>query len=149
MSVETGRQGLQMLIALGLGTGLGLLYDLGRAIRREKRRAGLAVDAAFALVFFLTLWLSGIYLGGLRGYHCLGMGLGAAGYFLTLSPRIVAGLRRVLRCFRRLFRAVGNAGKKSGRFLKKYAKKLFPTPGNWGTINGTFMPRARRRGQRP
>ena len=36
MSVEVGRQSAEFFLAAVTGIGLGLLYDLGRGIRRER-----------------------------------------------------------------------------------------------------------------
>ena len=149
MTVEPGRQGLELLLSGLLGIGLGVVYDLGRALRREHPGATIPADGTFALVFFLTLWLSGIYMGGLRLYHCLGIGLGAAGYFLTLSAGITGAFRGVFRFFGRLRTALGRTAKKTGRFLKKLAKKLFPSTAIWGTIGKASTLRTRRREPRP
>ena len=149
MTVEPGRQGLELLLSGLLGMGLGLVYDLGRALRREHPGAMIPADGAFALIFFLTLWLSGIYMGGLRLYHCLGIGLGAAGYFLTLSPWITEAFRAVFRFFGRVTGTLRKTVKKTGRFLKKLAKKLFPSTAIWSTISRASTLRTRRREPRP
>ena len=77
MTVEVGRQGLEFFWAAVLGVGLGVFYDLGRALRREKPGLTVPVDAVFAVIFFLSLWLTSVYTRGLKLYQCLGIFLGA------------------------------------------------------------------------
>ncbi len=134
MTVELGRQTWEFFLAAGLGLGLGVLYDLGRGIRRERPRLTPAVDIGFALCFFLGLWLTAIYTDGLRLYQAMGCFLGAAAYFLTVSPPLLGLWRRGLRGLGRLGRRCALPMKKSVYFLRKVAKKLFPSSGKWGTI---------------
>lgn len=151
MTVELSRQAAEFFWAAALGLGLGLIYDMGRALRREKPRLTIPVDVLFALVFFLGLWLTSIYTQGLRLYQCLGVFLGAGVYFLTLSPFLVRLWRRGLRAVGRLARGILKPMKKSVYFLRKLAKKLFPSSGKWGTIKTIpFSPRRfRSRGKQP
>lgn len=134
MTVAVSRQALEFFASAGLGILLGLLYDLGRAVRREHSRLTIPVDGLFALVFFLSLWLLSVYVYGLRLFHCLGIFLGGGVYFLTVSPLVVRLLRKGLRASRWLLGKVLAPAKKSVYFLRKLAKKLFPSPGKWGTI---------------
>ena len=148
MSVMVGRQGLELLWAAALGGGLGLLYDLGRALRREKQHLTVPVDMLFALVFFLGLWLTSIYTRGLRLYQCLGVALGAAAYFLTLSPCVVGLGRQILRALGRLRRRLQEPLKKSVLFFQKLLKKLFSSLKKWSKIEKASIPlrsRERRR----
>lgn len=134
MSVELSRQTAEFFCAAGLGIALGLFYDVGRALRRERPGLTVPVDLSFGLIFFLTLWLTSIYTRGLRLYQCLGVFLGAGLYFLTVSPFLLRFWRRVFHCFGRLIPGIFTPVKKSMRFLRKLAKKLFPSSGKWGTI---------------
>lgn len=159
MSVTVGRQGLEFLWAAALGVGLGFLYDMGRALRRERQRLTVPVDILFALVFFLCLWLSSIYTRGLRLYQCLGVGLGAAAYFLTAGPHLLRLWRRLLRLLgrmkRRLRELLGHLGgkllfpvKKSAGFFQKLVKKLFSSLEKWSKIEKVSVPSKRREQQR-
>lgn len=135
MTVAVSRQALEFFGSAGLGVALGLLYDLGRALRRQRRRLTAPVDVLFALVFFLSLWLLSVYVQELRLFHCLGIFLGGAVYFLTLSPLVVRLAQGGLRAMGWLLGKVLLPVKKSVFFLRKLAKKLFPSSGKWGTIN--------------
>lgn len=134
MSVDLSVQALQFFGAAGLGILLGLLYDFGRALRRERPRWTIPVDIVFCLIFFLAMGLTSIYTHGLRLYQCLGVFLGAGLYFLTVSPVVVRLWRRFFRSVRRLIRWLLTPLKKSVGFLRKLAKKLFPSSRKWGTI---------------
>ena len=135
MSVEISRQGLEFFWAAVTGAGLGLIYDIGRALRREKAGLTIPVDLLFALIFFLTLLLTAVYTRGLRLYQCMGIFLGAGAYFLTVSPLWVLLWRRVFRVIGRLRRKFQWMAKKSVSFFLKNAKKVFPSGRKWGTIN--------------
>lgn len=134
MTVEVSRQGLEFLWAALLGIGLGFVYDLGRALRREKPGLTVPVDAVFALIFFLSLWMTSIYTRGLKLYQCMGVFLGAGLYFLTVSPPLLRLWRSGLRHLARLRQKFRRVRKKSAVFLQKLVKKLFPSLGKWGTI---------------
>ncbi len=134
MTVALSRQTWEFLLAAALGLGLGILYDMGRALRREKPRLTIPVDLLFGLALFLGLWLTSIYTRGLRLYQCLGCLLGAAAYFLTVSPWLLRFWRRCFRGLRRFWGLLRLPVKKSVFFLRKLAKKLFPSSGKWGTI---------------
>lgn len=134
MIQETSRQAAEFFWSGMLGLGLGILYDMGRAVRRELPRLTIPVDLLFALIFFLSLWLTSIYTWGLRLYQCLGIFLGGSIYFLTLSPLLLRGFRRILRGIRRLLGKMALPLKKSVYFLRKLIKKFFPSSGKWGTI---------------
>lgn len=151
MTVELGRQGLEFLWAAALGLALGIIYDLCRAVRREAGRpvVTLAADLLFALAFFLSLLLTAIYTRGLRLYQCLGIALGAAVYFLTVSPALVRLWRHGLRLLRRLAGRVRAASKKIVEFFRKITKKLFSTREKWSRIKDISKPgRLRREARR-
>lgn len=134
MTVEVSRQALEFFGSAALGIALGLVYDLGRVLRREKHGLTIPVDLLFALVFFLSLWLLSVYVMGLRLFHCLGVFLGAGAYFLTLSPLVVRLGRKGLRALGRLLGKTLVPVKKTVDFLRKLVKKCFPYSGKWGTI---------------
>lgn len=142
MIQEINRQGLEFLWAGITGAALGLLYDMGRAVRREHRRLTVVVDILFALIFFLSFWLTSVYTRGLRLYQCLGAFLGSAVYFLTVSPLLLGMFRRILRGLGFLMGKTLLPVKKSVYFLRKVVKKFFPSSGKWGTIRAIpFSPK--------
>ena len=102
LSTGLAQQGLFCLRFALLGLGLGIFYDLLRAIRirfRLKRRGTGLLDLLFCLVLlagFLLLQLRGTD-GRLRGYLLLGLG---SGFFLwrkTLSHPFLRLALTVLR----------------------------------------------------
>ena len=140
MSVEVGRQSAEFFLAAVTGIGLGLLYDLGRGIRRERPGFTAVVDILFALALFLSpIFLSipsaAVCTRGLRLYQCLGIFLGAGTYFLTASPLILRLWRRFLRMLARGREKILRTLKKTVCFLRKLAKKLFSTWRKWSTMN--------------
>jgi len=134
MTVELSRQGAEFFWAALTGLGLGLIYDLERALRREHEKLTVPADGLFALLFFLALALTAVYTRGLRLYQGLGIFLGAGLWFLTLSPRFVVLCRRGIRRMARGLGAIRRGAKKTVCFLRKTAKKLFPFEGKWSTI---------------
>lgn len=71
------------------GSGLGLLYDVFRTVRRRIRGRTMTVitDVLFCIAVCLTVFLVGYTFGGgrTRGYMAVGAGIGAAVYFLLAS----------------------------------------------------------------
>jgi spore cortex biosynthesis protein YabQ len=130
MAVSVSEQLMQAAAALLVGGGLGLLYDVFRALRRRLRLAVLTdllfwVCAAAAL---FTLGLAGP--GSARLFELACAGLGAALYFSLLSAAVLTGLDfllgllgRALRfLLRPLARLPGFLGK-SKNFFKNIFKK--------------------------
>lgn len=145
MTLALSRQAMDFLWAGGAGILLGLLYDFGRALRRCWGKMTIPADMLFALCFFLSLLALSLYTGGLRPYQCLGIGLGAGGYFLTLSPILLKILGRFWGLIRALCVRLRRILKKSLFFLRKIAKKLFPSSGKSGTIfKRPFSPNGKR-----
>ena len=130
-----GSQGLGLLWAVTLGAALGLLYDLERGFRRLWPGCTVPMDLLFSLLFLLSLLGLALYTGGLRIYQLLGLGLGAAAYFLGASPLVLSLWQRVLGGLGRMGRRIRDRWKKTVIFLRKLAKKLFSTSWKWGTIN--------------
>lgn len=105
MGVGMTEQTLLFLLAALCGMGVGLLFDLFRALRRVGSRGKIAIiieDVLFWLltldmIFALVLILSD---GILRGFQILGLLLGAVLYYLLLS-------RGVLWLLMKVFTAVG------------------------------------------
>ena len=110
-----GQQGLFCLRFALLGVGLGIFYDLLRAVRirfRLKRRGTGLLDLLFCLVLlagFLLLQLRGTD-GRLRGYLLLGLG---GGFFLWRKTLSHPFLRLMLA----LLRLAGKGAAAVKRFL--------------------------------
>ena len=148
MIQEISRQAAEFFLAGGLGVLLGLFYDVGRSFRRLRSGLTVTVDVLFAVAFFLSLWLMSVYTRGLRAYQCLGIFLGGSVYFLTVSPFLLRGMEWLLRRLGRLGGIIFLPVKKIMYFLRKLAKKCFPSSGKWGTINAIpFSPRPQKTGE--
>lgn len=149
MSIDLSRQTIEFFCSAILGIILGILYDMGRALRREHPRLTIPVDILFGLIFFLAMWLTSIYTRGLRIYQCLGVFLGSGLYFLTVSIYLVRLWRCVLQHLQHFVRIIFLPAKKSLFFLRKLVKKLFPSSGKWGTIKVVpFSPKRHRKKER-
>lgn len=127
-------QTLEFLLSGALGILLGLAYDMGRAQRRIFPKLTVPVDLGFALLFFLSLLLTAVYTGGLKLYQLLGLFLGSALWFCTLSPPVLRAFSAVLIKIRQLGKGLRIQAKKSLNFLRKLIKKFFPSSGKWSTI---------------
>lgn len=128
------RQALDFLWAGAAGVFLGAFYDLLRSLRRCFQKTTLPADMLFSLVFFLSLLALSLYTGGLRLYQCLGLGLGAALYFLTVSSYLLRLFGLFWGLLRALLRKARQILKKTLGFLKKNTKKLFPSSAKSGTM---------------
>lgn len=149
MIAGLGTQVREFLFSGVLGLGLSLCYDWGRAHRRVFPKLTFPVDMLFALLFFLCLMLLSIYTRGLKLYQLLGLGLGAALYFLALSSWILRPLLALLGKIRGLGNRAANQKKKIINFLRKLQKKLFPSSGKWSTIDVIpFLPKGKSTGKR-
>ncbi len=146
MIVSLGTQTGEFLWAGGVGLGMGLLYSLGRGVRRACPGMTVPVDGLFAIVYFLTLLLMAVYTGGLELYQVLGTVLGAGLWFLTMGPPLERLLGVLFRKIRRAADRAGSFLKKTLKFLQKSLKKFFPSSGKWGTIDVIpFYPLGNRR----
>ena len=143
--VPVCRQTELFLLSVLLGGGLGVLYDVFRALRAVFPVMGRAVPTAVCDVVYLVLCGIGIFLfsviagdGQVRGYYCLGAFLGAVLYLLTAGTviigiirtgfgtayRIIGSLfRRAAKPFAGMFKKIGT--KKGNNFVTN-AKKMFP-----------------------
>ena len=94
-------QAEQFAQAVLLGGLLGLVYDLLRAPRKLLPKLTGVLDALFLLALLLSLLFFALYAGQgqFRLFFFPGILLGAAGYFLVLSPVILRALTGLLRCF--------------------------------------------------
>ena len=132
MELPVSLQAAQAAFSLLAGAALGLGFDLCRALRSlpgGKLLRG-ALDAAFCLAagFFVFVFALERGEGRLRGFMLCCMGAGWGVYLLTLSPPLLAFLRRLVKSLGKL---LSKAGEKLGtiRKIKKIEKKyLFKTP---------------------
>ena len=119
MALSIRAQALSLLAALALGTGLGLLYDLFRALRRRGR------DTLWDLLF-CALAACAAFLFAMRADNGIfGTGelllslLGLLVYFRFLSPRCLPAFGFCLNGFRVFCIKTLNFAKKVGRCCKK------------------------------
>lgn len=130
MATSLARQGLSLLLALGLGAGLGLLYDL---LRPPRRRSGPVLAAALDLLY-------GLGAGGAVFAFAMGAGDGRLGlweltaallgflfYLHALSPALFPLLELPFRMMENTIRSC----KKIGEKLAVSAKKFFPNVREW------------------
>lgn len=131
MEQPVSLQLLQLGAAVLTGAALGVLYDLLRVLRRRGRHTAL-FDGVFCLALLCTLLLFAFYpgRGELRIFMLIGIGAGAALYFLMVSPltvRLFDGILRLLlwpwRQFLRFFRFVLQKIKESTRKTVAFVKK--------------------------
>lgn len=136
-------QTVVFLQAVVLGIGLGVVYDVLRAIRRLTSHAG--VTALCDGIFWMTVLLSGFVFvltaaqGEGRAYIALGGLLGGSLYAVTCSPLVFGALHALLQCaakqmreiraffvrnVQRLHRAGQARQEKTKKFLKKIVQKI-------------------------
>lgn len=109
MEISIAFQTLVFLKAVVMGVGLGILYDLLRAVRRALH-AGVALTAFCDALFWIgTLGAVFIFVltaaaGEGRSYVLLGAVLGALLYFIALSPPVFILIMLVVRTVLRIVR---------------------------------------------
>lgn len=124
MNIRLQDQAAALVLSLFMGAALGLVYDLLRPPRRGARgAAGVCLDALFCLIAGAAAFCFAMAAGDGR----LGtweLGCAAAGFVLymhTLSAITLPAAEA-------LYRALGRARRRGGKFLKKsadLAKSLF------------------------
>ena len=116
-------QALFLLLAVGLGAGLGLLYDLLRPLRRRTN------DALWDLLFCLAAALGCFCFAMYSGSGRLGSGelaAALAGFLLyvhALSPSVAPILERLTRRIGSIWIFMGAQLKKIQNYEKKFFKK--------------------------
>lgn len=116
-------QALFLLLAAGLGAGLGLLYDLLRPLRRRTN------DALWDLLFCLAAALGCFCFAMYSGSGRLGSGelaAALAGFLLyvhALSPSVAPLLERLTRGIGSIWIFMGGRLKKIQIYEKKFFKK--------------------------
>ena len=119
MGLSIRAQALSLLLALGAGTALGLLYDLLRPLRRLSRDTlwdALFCAAAAAVCFLLALREEN---GRLAGGQLLGGLLGFCLYLHLLSPPILSTLEFIAGLGAKNWKATEDRLKIRQLFLKK------------------------------
>lgn len=116
MELPVQRQLLELLRALALGAGFGLLYDLLRPLRLRRWSAALS-DGVWCLAVLTGLQAFALYAGGgrLRLFALAAMGL-SGGLWLRLVSPLLRALGRLPGQARRVF---GRARKRPVNFAKK------------------------------
>lgn len=119
MGLPIRAQALSLLLALGTGAALGLLYDLLRPIRRRGRDAVwdvLFCAASSSLCFLLALREEN---GRLAGGQLLGGLLGFCLYLHLLSPLFLPTLERCALFWEQNWKSMKDRFKKRQLFQKK------------------------------
>lgn len=119
MGLPIRAQALSLLLALGTGAALGLLYDLLRPIRRRGRDAVwdvLFCAASSSLFFLLALREEN---GRLAGGQLLGGLLGFCLYLHLLSPLFLPTLERCALFWEQNWKSMKDRFKKRQLFQKK------------------------------
>ena len=119
MGLPIRAQALSLLLALGTGAALGLLYDLLRPIRRRGRDAvwDVLFCAASALLCFLLALREEN--GRLAGGQLLGGLLGFCLYLHLLSPLFLPTLERCALFWEQNWKSMKDRFKKRQLFQKK------------------------------
>lgn len=125
MELPVTAQAVQFGLSALLGVGLGLVYDLLRALRRHAKKLTALLDAVFCLTVLCALLLLALYVGHgqLRVFMIPGVALGATAYFLTLSRLAVKLFEGFWRLLVLPWRLLFRLGKKIFGFFQKIAKK--------------------------
>lgn len=120
MELPIALQALQFAISGAAGLGLGLIYDLLRALRRRNRRLAILLDLLFCAMALLLFLLLALYPGHgiLRLFMLGGIGLGMILWFLTASRPFLAILDKLLTLLSRVIRLLLAPLVKICKFLK-------------------------------
>lgn len=125
------RQTELFLLSVLLGGGLGVLWDVFRALRAIFPVMGKAVPTAVCDGLYLILCGIGIYIfsivmgdGQVRGYYWLGAFLGAVIYILTAGTVVIGIIRWIFgTVYGLLGRIIGKASKPFVRMFRKNGTK--------------------------
>jgi hypothetical protein len=147
MELPVTLQVAQFLVSCGLGSALGLVYDLLRAPRRRWPRLTRCMDALFCILLALSLPLLALYVGRgrFRLFFYPGLFFGALAYFRLLSPvmfRFFSGCLGVVCRFFRLFSVPFQFFYKK---TKNIAKNVFSSAAKWVTIKNRQKQAVRKR----
>ncbi|MBR6424861.1 MAG: hypothetical protein IKS29_02810 [Oscillospiraceae bacterium] len=130
MELPVSLQGSQMLLAMILGLGLALVYDLLRALRRIFSLHKTPLDLLFCLLTLAALFFYALYpgRGELRLYMLLGVLLGGSLYFLLLSPWILPVFLEAASILRHFFQILTHP---ILQIAKKFCKIVFSLFSSW------------------
>ena len=122
------RQTELFLLSVLLGGGLGVLWDVFRAVRAIFPVMGRTVPTAICDGIYLILCGMGIYIfsllmgdGQVRGDYWLGAFLGAVIYILTAGTVMIGIIRRI---FGTVYRLAGGAFRKAAAPFTRMFKKI-------------------------
>lgn len=127
MSLSVAHQGWALLLALAMGAGLGLAYDILRPGRRAGGRLlGRLLDAAFALTAGVGLFLFAMAAGdGRLGTWELAAALvGFLLYMQLLSPLLLPPMEQFFRIIWKILEQTKELTKKVQNMLKKLFPKI-------------------------
>ncbi|WP_432650117.1 spore cortex biosynthesis protein YabQ [Huintestinicola sp.] len=137
------RQTELFLLSVLLGAGLGVLWDVFRAVRAIFPVMGRTVPTAICDGLYLILCGIGIYIfsllagdGQVRGYYWLGAFLGAVIYILTAGTVVIGIIRRV---FGTIYRLLGGAFRKAAKPFVRMYQKIDTKNGNKFVTNAKKM----------
>lgn len=137
------RQTELFLLSVLLGAGLGVLWDVFRAVRAIFPVMGRTVPTAICDGLYLILCGIGIYIfsllagdGQVRGYYWLGAFLGAVIYILTAGTVVIGIIRRV---FGTIYRLLGGAFRKAAKPFVRMYQKIGTKNGNKFVTNAKKM----------
>jgi hypothetical protein len=137
-------------LSLAMGAGLGLLYDVFRALRRRTgARAGAVLDALFALsaAFMLFAFGMGPGEGSVQVFTVIFAALGLAAYMAAVSPPVLKALLFVSDAASRGLSFASAPMKKAAEKIgksKKISRNVFTKSKKWFTITKVVMSNHRR-----
>lgn len=127
MSLSVARQGWALLLALAMGAGLGLTYDLLRPGRRAGgKRLGRLLDAAFALAAGVGLFLFAMAAGDgrLGTWELTAALVGFLLYMHLLSPLLLPPMEQFFHMLWKILEQTRKLQKKVQNLLKKLFPKI-------------------------
>ena len=132
---DAAQQNQVLLLSVGFGTLLGVVYDLFRLVRlacADRRRGVFLQDLLYLVVaaFLTVLFLLPVNHGSLRLFILLAMAAGFSAYYFTLSRLVMragqllfGALRRLVSFAARVVSAPLRLALRFAAFLRKKTKK--------------------------
>jgi len=129
MGLSIGSQLVELVSAIAMGLGLGMIYDVFRVLRLHSGKVlGFIWDIMFCLIMASTLFSLGMKWGGIRFYSPLAAAGGAALHFVFFSKLWLGILLPLGRAWDALAARARNMGKTLIFQIKKilvFLKKIF------------------------